>query len=226
MDQDTESQINPQLLGVTLQQKRELCGFTQEQAASLISVSLDTYEDYEAGGSTPSLPELETLSYYFDLLPETFWIGHHFVDSKNIVKSKINFQQIARIRQKTIGLLTRQFRMEAGLTSQQVATQIQLGQTEIEKYELGEEPIPIDHLERIASLTNRSLNDFLDRKSPVGVWAERQRTDRELMDLPDNIREFVSKPINRPFIELAMRLSTMPVKQLREIAEGILEITL
>jgi transcriptional regulator with XRE-family HTH domain len=116
--------------------------------------------------------------------------------------------------------------MEAGLSSQQLAEQIQSTESEIEKFELGEAPIPLDVLERLAVASNHSLNDFLDRKSPVGVWAERQRVDRELIELPDELREFVSKPINRPFLELAFRLSNMAVKQLREIAEGILEITL
>jgi hypothetical protein len=40
------------------------------------------------------------------------------------------------------------------------------------------------------------------------------------------LQSFVSQPINRPYIELAQRLSEMPTAKLRTIAEGLLEITL
>jgi hypothetical protein len=38
--------------------------------------------------------------------------------------------------------------------------------------------------------------------------------------------EFVSKPVNRPYLELAQRLSKTNVENLRAVAEGLLEITL
>jgi transcriptional regulator with XRE-family HTH domain len=226
MDQATESQINVKELGEILRGKREEAGFSREQASSMIGVTPEIYANYEDGQSLPTLPELEALCYYFDLLPERFWMWESKPEKVISSRAQVNFPQIARIRQRTIGVFIRQYRIEAGLTSQQIANQLQITEAEIEHYELGEVPIPIDLLEKIAVLCRHSLNDFLDRKSPVGVWAERQRTERALMQLPDDLRVFVSKPINRPFLELAMRLSTMPVKQLREIAEGILEITL
>jgi len=37
---------------------------------------------------------------------------------------------------------------------------------------------------------------------------------------------FVLKPINLPYLELAKRLSEMSVDKLRDVAEGLLEITL
>jgi transcriptional regulator with XRE-family HTH domain len=48
----------------------------------------------------------------------------------------------------------------------------------------------------------------------------------ELPGFSDELKEFISKPINLPFLELAMKLSRMDAKKLREIAEGLLEITL
>ena len=40
------------------------------------------------------------------------------------------------------------------------------------------------------------------------------------------LQGFVCKPINRPYLELAVRLSEMSVEKLRGVAEGLLEITL
>jgi len=43
--------------------------------------------------------------------------------------------------------------------------------------------------------------------------------------MPVEMQVFVSKPINRPYLELAIRLSEMSVDRLRSVAEGLLEIT-
>ena len=40
------------------------------------------------------------------------------------------------------------------------------------------------------------------------------------------MQQFVSKPVNQPYLELAQRLSEMSVERLRSVAEGLLEITL
>ena len=44
--------------------------------------------------------------------------------------------------------------------------------------------------------------------------------------LPLDMQQFVSKPANLPYLELAQRLSEMSVERLRAVAEGLLEITL
>jgi hypothetical protein len=40
------------------------------------------------------------------------------------------------------------------------------------------------------------------------------------------MRQFILRPINRSYLELAMELSDMEVDKLRTIAESILDITL
>jgi hypothetical protein len=45
-------------------------------------------------------------------------------------------------------------------------------------------------------------------------------------ELSPELQDFLSKPINRPYLELAQRLSEMDVEKLRAVAEGLLEITL
>jgi hypothetical protein len=45
------------------------------------------------------------------------------------------------------------------------------------------------------------------------------------MELPEDVREFICKPVNLPYLKLAMRLSELSVEKLRAVAEGLLEIT-
>jgi len=95
----------------------------------------------------------------------------------------------------------------------------------LEKYELGVEAVPLPTLEAIAGSLNRSLSDFQDQKGFVGVWLARQRAVKDYLSLPSDLQAFVSKPVNRPYLELAVRLSEMSVDRLRSVAEGLLEIT-
>jgi hypothetical protein len=44
--------------------------------------------------------------------------------------------------------------------------------------------------------------------------------------MPVEMQEFITKPINRPYIEVAMKLSSLSADELRAIAEGLLEITI
>jgi hypothetical protein len=43
--------------------------------------------------------------------------------------------------------------------------------------------------------------------------------------MPMELREFVSLPVNRPYLELAMKLSGMSRDKLRSVAENLLDIT-
>jgi hypothetical protein len=60
----------------------------------------------------------------------------------------------------------------------------------------------------------------------VGSWFASQKYVREFQNLPPEMQEFISKPINRPYLDLAVRLSELKVEKLRALGEGLLEITL
>ncbi len=52
-----------------------------------------------------------------------------------------------------------------------------------------------------------------------------QKAIQEFLTLPNELQNFVSKPVNRPYLELAKKLSGMSTDKLRSLAEDILEIT-
>ena len=52
-----------------------------------------------------------------------------------------------------------------------------------------------------------------------------QVDSRKGSDLTPEMQQFVEKPVNQPYLEIAMRLSELPVDKLRTLAESLLEIT-
>jgi hypothetical protein len=67
---------------------------------------------------------------------------------------------------------------------------------------------------------------FFDQSGPVGQWMNSQRALQKFLDLSEDMQKFVCQPVNRPYIELAMKLSGMSKDKLRSVAEGLLDITL
>ena len=78
----------------------------------------------------------------------------------------------------------------------------------------------------VSGMLQMSVREFQDQRGPVGQWVAQKQALDAFKDLPPDIQQFVSKPINQPYLELAQRLSEMSVDKLRAVAEGLLEITL
>ena len=49
---------------------------------------------------------------------------------------------------------------------------------------------------------------------------------QQFLEMPMELREFVAMPVNRPYLQLAMKLSNMSRDKLRSVAEDLLDITL
>ncbi len=217
--------IRTKKLGVLIRDARLELGKSLEECADSIGVDPAQFEAIELGDKTISLPELEMLAMFLNVSIDHFWGEKTLAETDNR-PSKLDLKALFKLRQRMIGTLIRQARLDADISSENLAEAVGLTMEKLEAYELGEESIPLPVLEQISNSLNRKILDFLDEHGPVGVWANQQKTMKEILDLPEELQSFVSKPINRPYLELAQRLSEMNVDKLRAVGEGILEITL
>lgn len=230
MDETQTGNVQAEQLGGRLRTVREATGLSLAACAQVMGVSEEQYQAFEHGEESPSLPQLEAFAYTVEFLPETLFEGEGDrpigQPGDQAEKPVLDFGRVAELRRRIIGVTIQRCRREAGLTLEHLAQDTGIAMPVLEKYEFGEIQVPITDLEAIAQKTGHSLRDFLDRKSQLGIWAERQRMLQEILNLPVDLRDFISKPVNRPFLEIAQRLSEMPAAKLRNIAEGLLEITL
>ena len=95
----------------------------------------------------------------------------------------------------------------------------------ISDYEYGNRSISVAELEVLSRALGITLDYFVDRDSDVGKWHQLQEEFMRFVELPPELREFVLRPINHSYLELAVKLANMPAGALRAIAEGLLEIT-
>jgi hypothetical protein len=99
-------------------------------------------------------------------------------------------------------------------------------QARLKAYELGERAIPMPELEGILVVMGSRIETFFDQNGPVGQWMTSQRAMQKFLELPEDLQNFVCQPVNRPYLELAMKLSDLSREKLRAVAEGLLDITL
>ena len=216
--------IRAKKLGVLIRDARLQSGKNMDECAQAMGISADDLKAMEFGERPPTLPELELFAYHLGIPLEHFW-------GRELLKPEVGEEdtdpaEIIKIRQGAIGELIQKGRYEANLSIEELAGKTGIALENLHAYEKGELPIPIPELESVAQVLNSSIVEFEDQNGPAGSWFAEQKYGREFRDLPRELQEFVCKPVNRPYLEMAQRLSEMKAEKLRALGEGLLEITL
>jgi len=211
-------------LGLLMYDARVASHRTIHECAEAIGVSDETWEQYENGALSPSLVEIEILAYYLDISMDHFW-GRTSRSESEPARRFPNLERLIQLRQRMIGAILRQTRIKANLSPQEIATRTGINEKDLRAYELGEKSIPLPELELLSSATGGHLDFFMDQTGTIGTWKAQQQAFSKFKELPNELQDFVCKPVNRPYLELAMRLSDLSVEKLRSVAEGLLEIT-
>jgi hypothetical protein len=90
---------------------------------------------------------------------------------------------------------------------------------------VGEKPIPLPELEGLVVLLGGQIEEMFDQTGSIGQWMIQQKAIQDFLELSVELQNFVSKPVNRPYLDLAMKLSEMSTDKLRSVAENLLDIT-
>lgn len=213
-------------LGTLIREARIASEKEAADCARAMGVSPETLEAYEAGSQSPSLPELEALAYYLDTPVELFWGRDSFTPQTRGNNALAQLENLLLLRHRMIGVLLRKGRIEAEISLDELTKYTEIDPERLKAYETGTLPVPLPELEVITVALNLSMREFQDRSGPVGRWATQKKSVEGFLELPPEMQQFVSKPVNLPYLELAQRLSEMSVDRLRNVAEGLLEITL
>ena len=217
--------IRSKKLGILIQSARSSAGKSIEECAAALNISSEQLESFEGGEVSPSLPELEALAFYLKAPLDYFW-GREVIDAIQKEPQVFEKDRLMRLRNRVIGASLRKARLEVGITSLELANTVSIDEEQLNQYELGAESIPLPELELLAHNVNSTIRDFQDSRGPIGTWIRHQRVMQHFDDLSPELQDFISKPINRPYLEISQRLSEMSVDKLRVVAEGLLEITL
>ncbi|MGD8405191.1 MAG: helix-turn-helix transcriptional regulator [Anaerolineales bacterium] len=212
-------------LGILIRDARLASRRSVKDCANAIDVTTGIFKAYEEGRKAPSLPELETLVYYLELPIDHFWSDKSISDAPERV-TELDLPRLSNLRHRMIGALLRQERMNASLSMKSVAEQSGISTRRLKNYEMGERPIPLPELEVLLNILGGRVETFFDQGGPIGLWMTQQKAVQQFLDMPVELQNFVCQPVNRPYLDLARKLSEMSTEKLRSVAEDLLDITL
>jgi transcriptional regulator with XRE-family HTH domain len=214
--------LRNRIIGLLLRDAREQAGKTKRECAKALGVSTGTITAYEEGRKPISLPELEVLAYVLDTPISHFWEREPELPAEEEPPLK----EVLALRHRIVGALLRQARLEADISQKEIAETLGCSTGRISSYEFGKRPISLAELELLAQRLKLPMEYFLDtREGPVGEWHRQEEACHRFSELPEEMQEFIAKPINVKYLEVAMKLAQMPAGGLRAIAEGLLDIT-
>lgn len=211
-------------LGILIRDARLASRRTAKECAAAINVTNGVFKAYEEGRKAPSLPELETLVYYLELPINHFWGSEALSDEPSRVE-ELDLPRLTGLRDRMIGALLRQERMDASVSLKYVSEESGISTSRLKHYELGEHPIPLPELEVLLKILGGQIETFFDQGGPIGQWMNQQSATQQFLELPFELQTFVCQPVNRPYLELARKLSEMSKDKLRSVAEDLLDIT-
>ncbi|MBI3173320.1 MAG: helix-turn-helix transcriptional regulator [Chloroflexi bacterium] len=225
MDNRMQTVIRTKKLGVLIRDARIAARRTPQETADAMGISRATLKSYEEGRRAPSLPELEVLVYFLKLPISHFW-GREAISDDAPDTAELDLPRLMPVRQRLIGALLRQERNRANMSLKDVFEGTGIPTARLKAYELGERPIPVPELEGILGVYGTRVEEFFDKSGPVGKWMTDQKNIQKFLDMPEEMQAFLCQAVNRPYLELAMKLSEMSKERLRAVAEGLLDITL
>jgi len=216
--------IRSKIIGVLLRNARIKAGKSRKDCAAVLDCSPDTISQFEYGRKDITLPQLEVLAYFLGL-PITYFWDKDAIPEEEEMERPVN--EIMTIRRKIIGVLLRQARLDAGKSQRQCAEALSCSAERISQYERGQRGIPLPELEALADFLDVPITYFLDEQTtPLSREAPKEvRGAETFAELPPDVRDFVSNPTNALYIRIAMKLGTLSVDVLRQIAETLLDIT-
>lgn len=226
MSNPVKTKIRMKKLGVLIRDARIAAGKQVDDCARIIGVSSERVEGFERGNEAPSLPELESLAYYLDIPLVHFWGQQSLSMDERGKGDSDHLLRLVPLRTRMVSVLLRKARLDAGLSVSELSEVSGIDPEEIKSYESGKKKIPLPNLESLANSLNVEIEFFVDKSGLIGEWSRRQKTMQAFLEMPTELQNFVTKPVNVPYLEIAQRLSEMSVEKLRSLAEGLLDITL
>jgi len=211
-------------LGLLIYDARLSANKSEKECSEAMGITLKRYRAFESGYMPPSLPELESLAYYFKVPLEHFQ-GHISLAESPKPEKYTSDERVRQIRDRIIGTRLRMERTNAGVSLRKMTGRTSIGQSKIKGNESGERPVPLPELEAMAEVLNIQIDEFIDHHGQIGTWRIQQQAFKEFLELSPELQQFVCKPVNRPYLELAISLSDLPAGKLRTIAESLLDIT-
>lgn len=199
---------------------REASGRSIKECSRLLGITTSRLRSYEDGKNIPSLPELESLAYIYNiplpalLEPQTLSKYIHNPDEEQL-------KQLLDIRLRVIATHLQLARENSGKSYQELSKETAISPSRLKKYGGGEIAIPLNDLTALAEALDLDFENLLDHDSPIGIWQASLVKMQSFSELSGETQVFALSPENQPYISFVNRLREIGQEPLRHLADSI-----
>jgi transcriptional regulator with XRE-family HTH domain len=228
MISDQEALIRNKITGVLLRTARLRAGREIAECAATLSRDPAFFERAEEGQEALSLPQLESLALFLNV-PVQYLIGEQELPTAQVPSDPAYYEERMKLQHRIVGVILQQARAQSGRTLADVASSLGWEPERLAQAEWGEESIPLVELQALAAELGIPFDTFVDQREPSPPQGRPREVSphaaAQLSHLSAELRAFIAKPINVPYLQVALNLSQMPAQVLRQLASGLFEIT-
>jgi transcriptional regulator with XRE-family HTH domain len=202
---------------------REACGKSIKETSQLLGIPTSRLRNYEKGKYVPSLPELEILSYIYNIPLPALMDPDLIVDFYHAPNAD-QIKQLLEIRQQIIATRIRLAREELGKTYKDLSRETSISSSRLKKYEQGESDIAFDDLKKIADALEIGPEGLFDKTSPVGQWHDHNNKVDAFCKLSPEVQAFALSEDNQSYIELTQKVKNVGIEKLAVLSDSIQKI--
>lgn len=216
-DHGEARRLRNRLLGVLIRRRRLEAERALADCAEFMATPPALIEAWEFGECAPSLPQVEMLSQFFN--------GDHAgTDGGDNAEAALARAEYILLRRRIIGALLRAARLSRSASAADLSQSSGLDPNQLERYELGEEMLPLSDLIALAQALSADLNDFAPLPGLALAPSRGSESRAAETEVKSEWRQFAADGENLPFIRLAMAFQHIARDDLHRIADALFAI--
>ena len=216
--------LNLDFLPANLALVRESSGKSLKEVSEILGIPTSRLKNYEKGKYIPSLPEIESLAFIYQI-PSSAFFSEMTSDKVDTVPADDQLEKLIEIRQKIIGTKLNMAREQAEMSLKALSECAGIPTSRIKRYEEGISQVPANELQTITECLEIPILEFFDSESPIGRWQMNQESLNKFDQLDTEQKMFLTDSENQKVVELARTLKSIGVEKLKELAISLLNFT-
>ena len=214
---DEARSVRGRILGVLIRKVRFEAERTPVECAEFLGMEPQLIEAWELGESTPSWPQVELLSLFLN--------GHTSDSGFGALAKEARARiEYLLLRRRLIGAQLRAAREAIGWSIEELSERAGIEAGQIDRFELGEEKIPVSDLVALAQSLNTDLSLFATPPAAPPYSPPNHDNPESPAELQTDLRQFAAENENSAFIKLALAFKHIAPADLHRIADALFAI--
>ena len=216
----TFNNFSVQQLAEALDKVREFRNITSKDVCQLLDIPTSKLTNYEKGKYAPTLPEIESLAYIYDI-PINALFSPEELEELIREPDKQKLGELRNIRRQIISTQINIAFDNSGQSIKELAANTGLPLSRLNKYLSNSLEIPFDDLLVLTKALRIDIQQLFDSQSSLGQWQMERSRQLLFSKLPEEIKAYVVTSANSSMIAVTEKIRALDKPALRALIDAL-----